>query len=217
MAGVSSLAGLSLPLDAQPPPKGAEQIAKTLRDWESRHKRFQSVRYVVAGETEQKDLPAGSKLPSKRPVKHVLLLDLVQGRIRIETESTGVGYKFEKYVPRVTVSTYNGKTYQTNVDRVKSELHPKNPNVAITKGSMERIQIETDIWPVLFAHGLVPTENKPSRPDRLLAKHTADEFEYRGEVSHQGSHCIVLRTDPVASTPFLVDELDIDPGKESRD
>lgn len=209
------LAGTSFPLNAQLSPKGTEQIARTLNDWSKRQKRFQSVRYVVVGETEQMDLPKDSKLPTKRPIKYLVLLDMVQGRIRIEKDGSGVKYNYSGYSPIVDVRAYNGRIYQVNADRTKGEWDPRNANVGITKGSMQAVHLEADLWPVLFAHGIVPTVNKPSRPDRMLIGHHADEFEYRGEVSHQGSRCFILRTDPAASTPFLVDELFIDPGKES--
>lgn len=202
-------------LHAQLDPKGADQITKTLSDWANRHERFKSVRYVVRGEIEQKNLPAGSKLSPKRPVKYVVLLDFVHGRSRIEKNSSGRAASQDRYIPRVGITAYDGTTHQQSVDRKLCELGPKNPDVCLVKGPLDLMPIDHYVWPVLFAHGVVPTVNKPARPDRLPVEHTADEFELRGEIRHAGNGCIVLRTDPAASTPFLVDEFWIDPAKDS--
>jgi hypothetical protein len=215
MMAVLLLAGLSLPLEAQPAPKGAEQIAKTLSDWEARYKRLQSVRYVVSGNAERKDRPADSKLPALRPVKYVVLLDLVRGRTRLEINRSGPDANFEMYIPSVSICAYNGTRLQQNIDRNATELGSKSPDVCLTTGPLNLMTLDSNIWPVLFAHGVIPTVNKPPRPDQLPAQHAAEEFEYRGEVRHNGSTCILLRTDPVASIPYLVDEFWIDPTKES--
>lgn len=82
-----SLGGSSL--HAQSAPGKAEAVKKVLADWKLRHERFKSVRYVITGLTEQKDRPTGSKVPAVRPVKFVVLLDLVKGRVRTEKNGSG--------------------------------------------------------------------------------------------------------------------------------
>ncbi len=208
-----SLGGPSL--HAQSTPDKAAAIEKVLVDWKHRHDRFKSVRYVITGLTEKKNLPAGSKVPAVRPAKFVILLDLVKGRVRIEKNQSGFAASGDRYIPGVSVIAYDGKSEQTNVDRVLCELGPTNPDICITKGALPQSTIQSELWPLLCVHGIVPTVNKPARMDQLPTRHTAEEFDSRGEVNQAGSRCLVLRTDPVASTPFLVDEFWIDPAKES--
>jgi len=86
---VLSLGGSELFLHAQPPSGKAAPVEKVLADWKHRLQRFKSVRYVVSGKTEKKDLPAGSKVRAVRPVKFVVLIDLVKGRVRVEKTSSG--------------------------------------------------------------------------------------------------------------------------------
>ena len=80
---------------------------------------------------------------------------------------------------------------------------------------MQDRTIDHEFWPLLCAHGIVPTVPRPARVDRLLKQHTGEEFDSRGQVNLGGSPCLVLRTDPAASKPYLVDELWIDPAKDS--
>jgi hypothetical protein len=169
----------------------------------------------VSGQTERKDLPADSNLPAVRPVKYVVLLDLVRGFSRIEYNGSGPNPNFERYIPRVRVSAYDGKTLQTSVDRKLCEIGPTNPDISLVKGPLDLMPLDSNIWPLLFAHGVVPTVNKPARPDRMPDQHTSEDFDYRGKVGHAGSQCYILKSHPVASTPFLVDEFLIDPDKTS--
>jgi hypothetical protein len=207
------IAGLSL--HAQPPSDKTKAVEKVLADWKHRLDRFKSVRYVITGKTEKKDLPKGSKLPAVRSAKFVVLIDLVNRWVRIEKNGSGFNPTKDRYSPDVTVTAYDGKSQQTNLDREVNEIGPTNPDVAITKGSLRNTQFENELWPLLCAHGIVPTVNKPPRADRLPTRHTAEEFESRGEVNRAGVRCLILRTDPLASTPFLVDEFWIDPARES--
>lgn len=115
----------------------------------------------------------------------------------------------------MTVTAYDGKLQQVNGDREQCELGPNDPNIGITKESLARVQLENEIWPLLCAHGIVPTVNKPARPDRLPSRHTIEEFESRGEVNHAGIRCLLFKTDPVASIPLLTDEFWVDPARES--
>jgi hypothetical protein len=150
-----------------------------------------------------------------RPDNFVVLLDFIQGRSRIEKNGSAPGANFEKYVPRVSVSAYDGETLQTSSDRKACELAALDPDVSLVKGPLRMMPFNARIWPVLFAHGVVPTVNKSARPDQLPTNHTTEEFEFRGDVRYKENMCIVLRTDPVASTPAVVDEFWIDPIKES--
>lgn len=172
-----ALGAAALPLHAQPEKEKTARVEKVLADWKRRLDRCKSVRYVVTGKTEKKDLPAGSKAPKVRPVKFVVLLDLVRGRVRIEYEGSGINSTGDQYSPRVSVTVSDGKSEQTNIDRKRFILGPKNADVYISKGSLHNRDIDHEFWPLLCAHGIVPTVPRPARLDRLLKQHTAEEFE----------------------------------------
>jgi hypothetical protein len=212
---VLCLGSAGLPLYAQPAADKTAAIEKVLVDWKHRLDRCKSVRYVVSGKTEKKDLPKGSKAPAVRPVKYVVLLDLVRGRVRVEHECSEFSASGDRYVPSGSVHAFDGRAYQRNADRERCELAPQNPDIVILKGPADTCTLDNELLPLLCAHGIVPTVNKPPRLDRLPKRHTAEEFDSRGDVNHAGSRCLLLRTDPAASQPSLVDEFWIDPAKES--
>ena len=124
-----SLAGASLSLYAQPATDKTKAVENVLVDWKHRLDRYKSVRGRISGKTERKDLPVGSKVPAVRPVKFVVLLDLVKGRVRIEHECSGLSASGDRYIPSFSISAYDSKSYQRNADRVRSELSPKNPDI----------------------------------------------------------------------------------------
>jgi hypothetical protein len=190
-------------------------VKKCMEDWEQRRTRFESVRYVLSGTCDKKDLPAGSKVHPLRPIRFSVLFDLKKGRIRVEQYKSGLAATGDRYIARNMIFVFDGKAVQGNMDRQACELAPLDSDITIAKGSLHLIPLESELWPLLCAHGIVPTVNQPARLDRLQRRHSPDEFQVRGRVQHLERDCLVVRTNPAATSPALTDEFWIDTRKES--
>jgi hypothetical protein len=193
-----------------------QRDAKTLldsvfADWKHRQSVMKSARYVLTGamEYKEKDLPPGGPT---RPRKSVILLDLVKNRYRLE-EAEEVIYADAKnfeYRRRISTSAYDGKALQSLSHRKENRIDPKDDDVdlSIGKGNLgPGAQFRTEMWPVFFAHGIVPTVHSPPLVDKLPLSHDPDNFDVSGKQLLRGQECLLVRTDPLPGVWPISDEM----------
>jgi hypothetical protein len=192
------------------------RLAQIFADWQHRQGLLKSARYVITGTTEFKDpeLPPGNPV---RPGRTVLLLDFERKRYRQETSEGAIsecGGKGLAYVTLVGTSAFDGKSLQGLRHRDLNGIEEDVPDLDIGT-DLTRAQFDTHVWPVFFAHGMIPTVHQILRPDQLPRTYDPEDFEVRGQLSLGGRTCTVVRTDPVAAMKPIFDELWVDLGRES--
>jgi hypothetical protein len=191
----------------------AGPLEQILADWKHRQGLLKTVRYVVSGTTEYKEteLPPGNPI---RPKRTVLLLDLEGKRYRLES-SEEVGRAGREFIPRVNTIAFNGKIGQGYLHRDINQLGDDGPDLVIGKSSAHGTWFDPHLWPVLYAHGLVPTVHTHVRLDKMPPSYDADDFEVRGRQTYRGRNYMVVRTHPMAGNPPIHDELWVDLSQRS--
>jgi hypothetical protein len=182
------------------------KVRRVLEDWKARQERYKCVRYTLSGTKEEVgELPLSPEMqarvirppgPKKYPIKAVILIDLVNDRFRLEELSRRISPDRSKWVLENRVSAYNGKVHQIWLPRELNELAPIEHELSIIKGNLGYYHVETHLWPVFMAHGIVPTPNAPIWVDRFPKNHEPAEFILAGSVIHDGKSCLVLKMEP---------------------
>jgi hypothetical protein len=204
---------------------GAEaDLASIFKDWQSRQGVLKSARYVLTGTTEFKDdkLPPGSP---HRPLRYTLLLDLARTRYRLEGSQDIIQAKGEEdtarreYHTRISTSAYDGEALQSLRHRKANGIDDDGEaDLSIGKGNLGLgACFGNEVWPIFFAHGIVPSIHSPLRVDKLPLSHDPDDFEVRGWQLLGGQNCLLVRSEPLSSggavggDGTLFDEYWIDP------
>jgi hypothetical protein len=184
-------------LCAQAPDRDT-RISNILGDWKERQGLVKTARYVVSGTTEFKDrnCPPGNPV---RPLRYELLLDFEHNRHRLEWSQDVISGDEgnTKFITRNQSFAFDGKTFQALYHRVANGLPEEAPDLGIHKGDMGKAQFDSGLYPVFFAHGVVPTGYGDLRVDKLSIAYEPDDFEVRGRQTFNGRNCTVVRTDPV--------------------
>jgi hypothetical protein len=210
-----------VPQSAVAQAKGKEAaLNQIFADWKHRQGLLKAARYVIVGTTEVKDpdLPSGTAV---WPSRSVLLLDLAGKRFRLET-SEGVLHGDEgtrrKFAPRVSTSANDGKVGGCYTHREANGIPDGdaadliiNLNDAPTRGTW----FDPHLWPVFYAHGLIPTVQTDVRLNKLPMSYDPDNFEVRGRQTARGRNYTVVQTDPMAGNQPIHDELWIDLSQQS--
>jgi hypothetical protein len=85
--------------------------------------------------------------------------------------------------------------------------------LSIARGDLSQLQIESWLWPVFFAHGIVTTSHAPLAPPSLARPYDSDLWEVSGEQTLNGRRCLIVQTAPLAAAGAMVDEMWVDPGR----
>lgn len=215
---------------AQPP---EARLQKVFADWQKRQDRVKSIRYTLVGElvipkgslTGESDLPDGGKteFPRRDVVtekKITLLLDFPSNRSRIESSGQELLVSKGQLSPRVSTTVFDGKALKTAIPRGAntSEVHAPHEldaDVTIASGNLASMHVEANYWPILFAHGCVPTVHNPPRQDAFRIKPDPEIWTVHGVGNHAGRSCLVLRTLPLQHMDPLFDECWVDPARDS--
>ncbi len=202
-------------------------LASVFKDWQSRQGVLKSARYVLTGTTEFKDdkLPPGDP---NRPRRFVLLLDLARKRYRLEG-SANVIYangkddpKEWEYRRRISTSAYDGEALQSLTHRKANRIDDDVDDLSIGKGDLGPGAVfGSELWPIFFAHGIVPTVHSPLLVDKLPLTHDPDDFQVRGRQLLRDQHCLLVQTKPLSTGASpggegtLSDEFWINPTQKS--
>jgi hypothetical protein len=200
---------------AAQPPAGDTKVQKVLDDWKARREAVRGIRYTLTGKYEEHGAKRAENLPARPPSKLTVLLDVTGKRFRQEKENHILSHAGDRYITRATTLAYDGKAHHASIPRAINELGPDNPNAVITKGNLTHQAVDSDVWPLLMAHGFVPTVERSPRPDRLPADYTTEDFDPPVAGEHEGVKCVVLKTGNAITTPPLRDALWIDPARAS--
>ena len=196
-------------------------VAAAFADWQTRQKAMKTARYVLSGTSEfleplTPDSPAAPKGDRGQPYQATVLLDLERKRFRSESSEAfpTVSGKFET---RVGTVAYNGVEVRQGQPR---ELAKANGgfDVLIAKGArdgQEGSPVRDLYWPLLFAHGIVPTTHQPAYVDRLPYSISLEDFVSRGHHTLRGDDCQVFQTQPLFGMKGISDEYWVRPDRLS--
>ncbi|MBX9584588.1 MAG: hypothetical protein K2X87_30165, partial [Gemmataceae bacterium] len=210
--------GLSGPAAAQP--KTDDAVARVLADWKARQGKMKVARYVLAGTVEHvaKLTPDAPPLPATdraRPFRATLLLDLERGRVRFDKEEEWPDAKggWERSYGSFT---HDGK--ETRSGRTPGRPHDgPGFDLAIdryARSGREGSRVYDYYWPVLFAHGVVPTVHAPLYAERLPTAFDPEDFVSVGRRPLGATTYQVIRTEPLAAASPLLDEYWVDTAKQ---
>ena len=177
-------------------------IAAAFKGWQARQKAVKTARYVMSGTTEfvkpfTADSPAAPANDRVRPYQATVLIDLERGRFRFESTEyiLAEGGVYEK---RSSAFTFDGAEIRQGQSRDVAEANG-GFDLLIAKQARQDEPgsvISALLWPVLFAHGVVPTVHQLPYVERLPLTLPADDFLAHGRHMLRGATCQVLRTEP---------------------
>lgn len=199
---------LLVPFAAARPPAD-QQVRQVLAQWTVLRTQVSAVRYSVSGVAEwvgdlpQPD-PTGRRVsptgPRQIPVRATILIDLANGRTRIEEVAPGASESGSQWVPEYRVHTYDRTDYRTIRPPEQNPAVSGGRHLGIHKGNIEYTQVSSNLWPVYIAHGIVPTSAALMRYDRLPVSHDPDDLRAVATVVHDGRTCLSIKTEPVATS-----------------
>lgn len=196
---------------AAQPKADSAALSQVLDGWKSRQSKFKTARYAVSGTVEY----VADKPGDLRPLRLVLVLDLENSRFRLDYEDEGI--RKGKFVRLSNIRTYDGK--ETRIGQPR-DLAQKNKgfDLIIAKNAPDgsgRQQVPDTPWPLLYAHGIVPTLSNPVYVQNLRRDPIAEEFVGLGRRSLRGRPHDVFRTEPQASTSAGRDEFWVDLSRDA--
>ncbi len=210
---VAAAIGCMIPQSAAAQEKGKEApLAQIFADWKHRQGLLKTARYVISGTTEFHDirLPTG---PPVRPRRAVLLLDLAGQRYWLETSEEIVstrGGRGVEFLPRVSTSAFDGKIGQAYYHRDINGLGDDGPDLSISTPSTPGTWFDAHLWPLLYAHGLVPTAHTDIRLDKPWPSYDPKHFTLMDGQLFHGRNCTVVQTHPRSGKGSIHDEFWID-------
>ena len=196
------------------PLSAAEPVERFLAAMKARTEAFRNVRYTLTGSRQRMDTtdPERGRLT---PVRAKITLDITKDRLRIDSDELlyYIDETVQKYVPFGGIGTWDGSTNRSLSPKERNFLGPKQAEFTISTGPIST-EFDARYHPLFIAHGILPTVGRPLLLDRMPKPHEIEEFRVIGEVTHLGRRCIILRTEPLNSTPGMTDELWIDAEKK---
>jgi hypothetical protein len=202
-------------------PTDRTPVAAALADWQTRQKAMKTARYVLSGTGEflkplSPDSPPAPDGDSARPYRAAVLLDLEGKRFRSESSEVfpAAGGKYEE---RTGTIAYNGAELRQGQPRELAEANG-GFDVLITKVTRDGASgshVRDLFWPLLFAHGIVPTAHQPAYVERLPFSLDPEQFFARGRHTLRGGSCRVFRTQPELGIKGISDEYWVRPDRVS--
>jgi hypothetical protein len=217
------------PAQADPPDP---RVAKIVEAWAKRQTKFDSVRYVVSGQTtyvkgtatDEQSRPLTPPKPSRDFVGKVewkVLLDFATHRDRWEVDEEGFLYNEEKLERVLRLNVCDGKVAQNSRPRLPGTENDDAPanyanlDMSIVRGNLSTILFEAGSLPLFHGHGIVPTTE-----DRVYAGHlrrsiSPESFYIHGTGVHEGRPCLVLRTEAIRTSAQSFHEFWVDEAREA--
>lgn len=196
-------------------------ITAAFAGWQARQKAVRTARYVVSGTVEflrpdvhdDPPIPAGEQT---KPFTATVLLDLHDNRCRIEFSHDWPA-RDGKVRKRSGIVTFNGVEARQGRPREIVEaqggfdiLISKKAPDGVTGGAPP-----SELWPMLFAHGVIPTIHQPIDLHRLTRPLSSDDFVSHGRHALRGIPCQLLRTEPLMGSKANIDEYWVQPERRS--
>ncbi len=183
-------------------------LARIVADWQKRQERIGHIRYVIQREnitpkgsfTDDNGQPRNPPIPTRDIVKKTdlhLLLDPSHKRFRLERDNDSDLNKGLR-VPRRTIIVLDGEWRKLEVPRegyVRPERDRdyREPDLYINKNlgpNPSLGELDHDLAPILFAHGLV---GSGFAPPTFGEKLDPAKFHVHGHIRHGESLYVVLR------------------------
>ena len=186
------------------------------KDWQTRYKDHQTVRYEMHGEVlkprggiskdaaHEEYFPKGASGPIppedyKYKTRSAILLDLKKGRARREVDQKIYYTSAMCFVPQWEWDLFDGEKYQLYRPREKNEAdyfesYKYEPDLQLYGTKMLARFFAVPNFPVLFAHGIVPTHLHPALPENMGKRRDLKEFTVQGRGYIGDRECVILET-----------------------
>jgi hypothetical protein len=209
------------------------RLAKVLEDWARRQSKFESVRYVVSGQTtfamntwvDERGRPYNPPRPSSDFVGNVrwdALLDFTAHRSRWEVDEESYVYEPQEGLQRVLrLNVCDGKVAQNSRPRLPDAppddgpVTPANLDMTIVRGNLSTVIFPGGSLPLFHGHGIVPTSEDPLYAGHLRRDLDAEQFYVHGTGAHGGRQCLVLRTEILRPSIPSFHEFWVDTARQS--
>jgi hypothetical protein len=231
MSWIWVLIGLLAAVRSAPAQGIDPRLQQVLDDWRKRQERTQNVRYVVRGEGVWSKgawpSPPGQGTDQVRPPRDlviqrgaVVLLDFAANRLRLETDEERYDEATDKFYPQRMVRVADGTEAKMFFPREKN-THPiegKKPNDAevwIENGYRGGDTLNIGYWPLIYAHGSIPSQAEHPRPGKLRILPDPELLYVHGEAIYRDRPVWVIRTQAVKTAVASFDEFWVDKGRDS--
>lgn len=207
------------------------RLQQILDDWQKRQQRTHNVRYVVRGDgvwskgawPTQPGKPPGPERPPRDIVVQlgvVLLLDFDRNRLRLETDEERYDEATDKLYPQRMVRVADGSEAKMFFPREKN-THPQegmratSADVWFEKGYRGGDTLNIRYWPLLYAHGSIPSQGEHPGPGKLRILPDPELLYVHGQAVSRDRPVWVLRTHAVKTARASFDEFWVDKERES--
>ena len=187
-----------------------------LRGWQARHAKHQTAEYRMHGTvlasrgscvkdaSRDEDVPPGTVGPLppedyRYDTQTVVMLDLKAGRARREVDRQTYYLSRLCFIPDWHWDLFDGKEFQFFQPREKNQsLHygmsDLQPDLELFGTKTTRAFFTCLDFPLLFAHGVIPTRLHPASPARLAPPGDMEEFSVQGKGVVKDRECVILET-----------------------
>jgi hypothetical protein len=150
-----------------------------------------------------------------RPYRAIVVIDVERRRFRAETAQFVLTDKGD-YQERVNTFTDNGAESCQYQPRHLAEGNG-GFDLVIDKAADGKGggAVPSELWPLLFAHGIVPTVHQPASLQRWPVSWDLEDFVPHGRHTLGGRLCQVFRTEPALGMGSVADEYWVDPTRRS--
>jgi len=208
---------------AQPvqPAKDRAPITAAFADWQTRQKAVKTARYVLSGTTEflrplSPDSPVAPAGDHVKPYQATVLIDMQTKWFRYESTAY-IPIESGGYQKRSGIVTFDGVEKRQGQTREAAEANGGFDLLIAKKhrDGEQGGQLSSELWPILFANGAIPTVHQPADVERLPLTWSAEDFVAKGRHVLRGNACQVLRTEPFNGVSGISDEYWVRPDRLS--
>ncbi len=177
-------------------------VKKVLAAWESRQKRFHTVRYSLTEEVMFRKGMFPDGFPKDDFVstqKLDLALDFDGNRFRKDTEGPCFYKNRSAFVPSVTTQIFDGTNSVIYTPRAANtgpiyQPHPKTPDLVLDSSTrLGQIHIDGADRPAFLAHGVVFMHRVRQDVSHLRVSIAPESLQFQSQAVHEGRACVVVR------------------------
>lgn len=187
-----------------------------LNGWRARHANHQAAEYRTHGTvlaargscvkngSRDDDAPPGTVGPLppedyRYDTRAVVTLDLKAGRARREVDRQTYYLSRLCFIPDWHWDLFDGKNFQFFQPREKNkspyyEISSLQPDLELFGTKTTRTFFTRLDFPLLFAHGVIPTRHHPASPAHLAPPQDMEEFSAKGKGMVDDRECVILET-----------------------
>ena len=225
------LYAICLSMAAMPMQANAQVVEQVIKDWQKKAKRTDGVIYQLEGKIifakGHMSRTFSDLLPAEVPVPSEDYTDQTKTNWHIHLDKNWIRKEIWKpmfytgklvFYPRYEVGCFDGKdcvSYTPRKENTSAAYTPsaKQPDLTFRLNRSAAFNFLVEDYPILFAHGIVPYE--PITLENLRASIKPSVLGYVGKEKKDGRHYHVFKTPARGKMAQLVNEIWVDPERES--